>query len=120
MSNYSILIAEDESIIALDVKGILEKSGYIVVSLVRDGETLLKKVREELPSLIVMDIYLKDKTSGIELANKIWGQYDIPVIFLSGIDLQSLKKNLDFSKCDFIKKPFREAELLKAVKKFLQ
>jgi len=119
LSNNSILIAEDESIIALDVKNILEKSGYNVVSFVNDGETLLSKVWEEPPSLIIIDIYLKGKTSGIEIAHKIWGKYNIPVIFISGIDARNLKKNLDFTKCDFVKKPFRETELIKAVQKFL-
>lgn len=118
-NNNSILIAEDESIIALDIKSMLEKSGYKMVSFVRDGETLLNKVLEELPSLIIMDIYLKGKADGIETANKIWGKYNIPIVFISGMDTRYLKKNLDFTRCDFVKKPFRETELLKAVQKFL-
>lgn len=118
--NNSILIAEDESIIALDVKSMLEKSGYTTVSFVRDGETLLSKIEEETPSLIIMDIFLNGKASGIETANKIWGRYNIPVVFISGMDTRHLEKNLDFTRYEFVKKPFKETELLKAVQKFLQ
>jgi two-component system sensor histidine kinase UhpB len=117
--NNSILIAEDESIIALDVKSMLERAGYTDVSLVKDVDTLLKKVREKLPSLIIMDIYLNGKAIGIETANKIWEKYNIPVVFISGMDTRDLEKNVDATKSEFVKKPFKETELLKVIKKFL-
>ena len=49
----------------------------------------------------------------------MWKSHDIPVIFISGIDENNLKNNFDYSKCEFVKKPFSDKELLKAVKKFL-
>lgn len=117
--NNSILIAEDESIIALDIISILEKSGYTNVNHVSYGETLFNKVLENPPSLIIIDIFLKGKDSGFETAQKIWRSHDIPVIFISGMDTTDLKKKLDLYRCDFIKKPFNESDLLAAVKKFL-
>ena len=117
-NNNFILIAEDESIISLDIKRILEKSGYTMVSIVRDGEALLNKIQKELPSLIIMDIYLNGRANGIELAHRIWEKNNIPVIFISGMDMKFLKKNLDFTKCAFVKKPFAETDLMEAVKKF--
>ncbi len=119
MGKNSILIAEDEGIIALDLKRILENSGFNFISFVRDGESLFKKILEETPSLIIMDINLRGKSNGIEIANKIWRNYYVPVIFISGMDEQFFNTKPDFTKCEFVKKPFGEDELIKAVIKFL-
>lgn len=118
MPPLSILIAEDESIIALDIKGLLLRAGYKVHSVVRDGDSLLEILNKELPSLIIMDIHLKGKTDGISAANEIWKKCDIPIVFISGLDYELIKKKLDFSKCEIVKKPFKETELLKAIKRF--
>jgi DNA-binding NtrC family response regulator len=117
--NNSILIAEDESIIALDMINMLEKSGYTDVSLVRDGEALFNKVLKDPPSLIIMDIFLRGKESGLETAQKIWGSHNIPIVFISGMDNDDFNKQINFTRCDFIKKPFKESDLITAVKKFL-
>ncbi len=116
--NNSILIAEDEGIIALDLKNLLTKSGYRNISIVRDGDSLVRKTMEMVPSLIISDIYLKGKTDGLNAALKIKEkQNKIPFIFISGVDIT--EKQIDLLNYEVIKKPFRQEDLLKAVKKFL-
>ena len=81
MSNASILIVEDEAIVALDVRRRLVKLGYNVTSCVSSGEEAIIKAAEEQPDLVLMDIYLKGRIDGIEAASQIYTHLNIPVIY---------------------------------------
>ena len=59
MKQTKILIAEDESIVALNIKNILERNGYRVTEVVYSGLEAIKKVAETNPDLVLMDIRLK-------------------------------------------------------------
>lgn len=77
-----ILLVEDESIEALDIKHTLESFGYEVPYVASTGEEAVKKALEIMPDLILMDIILKGKTNGIDAALEI-KKFNIPVIFLT-------------------------------------
>ena len=115
MKPFSILIAEDESIVMLDLRNLLKKSGYNNTLAVQDGDTLISTALVELPSLIISDVFLKGNTDGIAAANRIWEKQEIPFIFISGLEID--KSKIDLSKCEIVKKPFDEYDLISAVKK---
>jgi PAS domain S-box-containing protein len=107
-----ILITEDETIVALDIKKKLVKLGYNVTDIVSTGEEAIAKAGETNPDLILMDISLEGDMDGIEAAKRIRSRYDIPIIYLTA---HSDKKTLDRAKVTeplgYIVKPFERASL---------
>ena len=71
MADVKILLVEDESIEALDIKLTLESFGYEVPYVASSGEEVVEKALEIMPDLILMDIVLKGDTDGIDVASKI-------------------------------------------------
>ncbi len=116
----SILIAEDERIVAMDIQNTLVNLGYEVLSVVDTGEELLQEIKKNKPNLVLLDISLKGKITGIECADYISKYYNIPYIFITGysdIEINSKIKGLNFS--GFIRKPFDKRILSQAIKKAL-
>lgn len=112
MARTQILVVEDESIVAEDIKKSLEILGYEVPCIVSTGEKALKKVEEMPPDLVMMDIMLKGKMDGIEAAGQIHTRYNIPVVYLTAYSDENI---LDRAKITepfgYIIKPFKEREL---------
>jgi CheY-like chemotaxis protein len=81
----NIMIVEDEFIIAMETKSNLIDLGYNVTSIVDSGEKVIAKIKENMPDLILMDIRIKGKKDGIEVAELIRSDHSmsIPLIFLS-------------------------------------
>ena len=79
----SIFLVEDEAIVALDLRNILERIGYSVVGVVPSGEAALEKIKDLNPDLIIMDIKLQGSLDGIDTAAILNEKYNIPFIFLS-------------------------------------
>jgi DNA-binding NtrC family response regulator len=120
MINKSILFAEDETIIAIDIKTILKKNGFTDISVFNDGEEMVKKALSEPPGLIISDILLKNNTRGTKSAERIWQEHNVPVLFISGLDMNKYQKRYDPSKCEFLKKPFGEEQLINAINRLLR
>lgn len=78
MAKTHILVVEDESIIATYIQKSLQDSGYVVSAVVSSGEEAIKKVEENNPDMVLMDIVLRDEMSGIEAACQIRKRFDIP------------------------------------------
>jgi two-component system, cell cycle sensor histidine kinase and response regulator CckA len=112
MADKRILIVEDERIIAEDIKRTLTNFGYIVPAIISAGEIAVKKIDELKPDLILMDIMLEGKMTGIEAASIIKENYRLPIIYLTAYanenTLQSAKITEPFG---YIIKPFEEREL---------
>ncbi len=113
--SHSILIVEDEIIVAENLKAVLEKNGYTVTGITSsiDGaRDLLKQIR---PSLVLLDIYLKGEGSGIDLAVEL-NEQNIPFVYVSANSSQEV---LEAAKATgpygFVIKPFRENDLLVAL-----
>lgn len=107
-----ILVVEDEWIIANDIKDSLVEMGYRVTGIASSGEEAMARVEEEEPDLMLMDIVLKGKMSGIDAARAIRAHRNIPVIFLTAYDNQFMVD--DAKKIDnagYLLKPFKEREL---------
>ena len=78
-----VLIIEDESIIALHIKQIVEGLGHEVVAIVRTRSEAVAKAREEKPELVLADISLADGSSGIDAVKDILEEQSVPVIFIT-------------------------------------
>jgi CheY-like chemotaxis protein len=78
MPDVKILLVEDESIEALDIKGTLESYGYQVPYVAAYGEEAILKAKEIIPDIILLDIILKGQVNGIDVASEI-KSLDIPI-----------------------------------------
>ncbi len=108
----TILIVEDEKIIALDLKRRLEKFGYLIPALVSTAQAAVEKAGELRPDIILMDIMLAGESDGIDAAMVIKSKYQIPVIFLTAYaDEKTLERAKIAEPFGYILKPFKEREL---------
>jgi two-component system, response regulator PdtaR len=114
MNDASILVVEDDGLIALRSQELLTKSGYTVSDLFASGEEVLEYLESAiLPDLILMDIGLAGTMNGIETARMVREKYDIPIIFLSAYSNdQRIAEAKDVSPYGYIIKPFVEHQLL--------
>lgn len=116
-----ILIVEDESIIAMSLKDSLESIGYEVPAIAASGERAIEKATAIRPDLVLMDIRLKRGMDGIQAAEHIWNQLQIPVIYVTGhSDQSTLERAKATAPFGYILKPIRERELYVAIETALQ
>ena len=78
-----VLIIEDESIIAMHIKQIVEALGHTVVGIVRTHAEAVAAAKEKRPELVLADISLADGSSGIDAVKDILAEQDVPVIFIT-------------------------------------
>jgi len=116
MTGESILIVEDEGVIAFKLKELLEKNGYRISGTTAYGEDAVVMAKENPPDLVCMDIGLMGKIDGIEAAGKIQEQANIPVIYLTSYsDDKRLERARETAPYSYIVKPFNERELLASI-----
>jgi len=112
MAKTKILIVEDENIVAKDFESILQDLGYKVIGIVSNAIDAITMTALHKPNLVLMDIMIKGKTSGIEAAKEIKSKYDIPVVFLTAYaDDKTIDNAKDAFPYGYIIKPFKEKEL---------
>ncbi|AFH50458.1 Signal transduction histidine kinase [Ignavibacterium album JCM 16511] len=112
MDKIKILVVEDEAIIAKNIESKLLKAGYEVVDTVFTGNDAIKSALEKSPDIILLDIKLKGDIGGIEAAEKIKLQKDIPVIFLTSYtDEDTFEKAKLTEPAAYLSKPFNLDEL---------
>jgi DNA-binding NtrC family response regulator len=112
----TILIAENEAIVAIDLKYILEKMGYDVLAMVHTGEEAIEKVRETIPAILITSVHLSGKIDGIETVKHIRNDHHMPVVYItSHSDSSTLQIIKKMENAELILKPFSEEELSSAV-----
>jgi DNA-binding response OmpR family regulator len=112
MMPTSILLVEDEALIAMELEDQLTDLSYAVCGHVTAGEDAVEKVEEVHPDLILMDINLAGKINGIEAAAQIRANHDIPIVFLSAFsDNELLAKASHTEPYGYLVKPFKAREL---------
>src|SRR5438067_4426085 len=110
-----ILIAEDETIIRLDLRDLLERAGHEVVAEARDGEEAVALAREHEPELAIMDVKMP-RLDGIEAAKRILDERPIPIVMLTAYGQQELvARAVEAGVFGYVVKPFREQDLLPAI-----
>ncbi len=111
-----ILIVEDESITALDLKKNLETYENVEVEVSNNGLDAIMKAEEKKPDLILMDIMLKGRLNGIDVADIISKKSDIPIIYISAYTDDETVLNAHTTKpFAFLGKPFDENKLHSAI-----
>ena len=108
----TVLIVEDELIVARDIRKTLERNGFRIAGVARTAEKALQIIEESEPSLALLDIFLKGNLTGIDLAKHL-NQKAIPFIYISAnSNQQVLEAAKTTNPYGFIVKPFRERDLL--------
>lgn len=116
MASISILVVDDERIVALDIKGTLETLGYNVCAVANTAEDALKAVEQSSPDLVLMDINLRGDMDGIAIAHVINAKHSIPIVFLTAYsDRGTFDRAKSANPYGFILKPFDARKLHSAV-----
>lgn len=116
MQAASILIVEDEAIIALEVESNLKEMGYRSLGIVDSGQMAIEMAEKKKPDLILMDIRIKGDMDGIDTAEIIRNQWGIPVVFTTAyLDQERIDRAKITMPFGYLLKPIRERDLKVAV-----
>ncbi len=112
-----MMIVEDEFIVAADLKITLERCGYTVTHISNTGRGAVDYIREmKKPDCILMDVSVKDDYPGIESAEEIHKEHQVPIIFLTANNtLPGIQAGLASPLCSLVAKPFDENELVQVI-----
>ncbi len=111
-----ILLVEDESIVAIDLKKTLQNLNYEVIDIVRTGEKAILSAINGKPDIILMDIMLEGEVTGIDAAREIRKKKDIPIIYITAYaDESTLSQAKLTEPSGYILKPFDEKNLLSTI-----
>ena len=108
----SILIVEDESIVAVDLQESLLGCGYDAYAIVDTGEDAIRQVSLRCPDVVLMDIRIRGLRDGIETAGILRDRFDVPIIYLTAhTDTSTLQRAKATEPYGYLVKPIRMAEL---------
>lgn len=115
-SPVKILIVEDEMIIAARLSMLLESMGYEVAGIIPRGEEAVKHCRDTPPDILLLDINLKGLLNGIETAQVIQKDVDIPLIYLTAnTDEGHFEQAKQTRPYAFLAKPYNQTDLQRAI-----
>jgi two-component system, response regulator PdtaR len=110
-----VVIAEDEALIRLDLKEMLEEDGYAVVGEAGDGETAVKMALEHRPDLVILDVKMPI-LDGISAAEQIVSQRIAPCLILTAFSQRDLvERARDAGAMAYLVKPFTKSDLVPAI-----
>jgi response regulator NasT len=113
--NGRILIAEDETLIRLDLRQLLEGAGFEVCAEARDGEEAVELARSREPDLALLDVKMP-RLDGIEAARRILDERPIPIVMVTAYGEEELVgRAVEAGVFGYLVKPFRESDLLPAI-----
>ena len=115
MERTRVIIADDESLIRMDLREMLTNLGYLVVGEVADGRSAVNQARELRPDVVIMDIKMPDM-DGIEAARVLTEERIAPVVLLSAYSQRDLvQRAREAGVVAYLVKPYREEELSPAI-----
>lgn len=116
MYSTTIVVVEDEPIIAMDIRQRLTRLGYRVSAIANSYETTLAAIKKDRPDLVLMDIQLQGKSDGIATAAQVREQFNLPVVFLTAhADAVTLEQATATQPYGYLVKPFDSHDLSTAV-----
>ncbi len=114
--NLKILIVEDDPIIAKDISSLLKSEDFSIAGVAHDGLTAIDMLENRKPDLVMLDIYLGTGISGIDVAEVIQQNYQIPFIFLTSFsDKETLEAAKQHAPYGYLVKPFQDRTLLTTI-----
>lgn len=114
--DYQVLIVEDDSILAMGLEIKLENIGLTISSIATTPEEAILHAQNHRPDLAIIDINLNAKKNGIDVANYIWRNFNIPIIFLTSYyNDRILNKAMESEPYAYLLKPCRDEELKVAI-----
>ncbi len=115
MQSLRVVIADDESIIRLDLKETLQRMGHSVVGEAGDGRSAIELVRREKPDLVVLDVKMPEM-DGIDAAKEVSNARLAPVVLLTAYSQQDLvRRAMEAGVFGYVVKPFTESDLMPAI-----
>ena len=112
----SILIVEDDFLLASDMQDALHKAGFAVLPPVRTAGEAMRVAKEHQPVLALLDVELSEGTNGIELGSRLRDELGIPSIFTSGhSDPETVAASARAQPISWLKKPFAPGSLVASV-----
>jgi len=116
MARADVLVVEDQPLAAKDVEATLSVMDYDVVEIVRKGEDAIETAVEAEPEVVLMDILLAGEMDGIEAAQQIQDEHEIPVVFLTAhAEPETVGRAKQFGPYGYISKPVDPVELRTAI-----
>ena len=107
-----VLVAEDETIIRLDICALLTANGFEVCAVARDGLEAVERARETAPSLVLLDVKMP-RLDGIEAARRITAERSVPIVMLTSYsDRATVSRAIDAGIGGYLVKPFKEVDLV--------
>lgn len=111
-SEISVLIVEDEIILAMAIELSLKEMGFFVTGIETSASHAIIHSQNNHPDIILMDINLNSKNTGIDAANIIWKRFQIPIIFLTSYtNDKTIKAAMECEPYGYLIKPCRDEEL---------
>ena len=111
-----IMIVEDSLVAALELEELLCENGYEIAGTAESGSEAILKAEKTAPDLILMDIKLSGKMDGIDVANKLNGKINVPIVFLTGHSESKIVERASRAHpAGFILKPFNGAQIRAAI-----
>jgi AmiR/NasT family two-component response regulator len=115
LNRKRILIADDESLILMDLREMLSHLGYLVVGEATDGQSAVNMARELKPDLVIMDVMMP-AMDGIEAAKLLTAERIAPVLLLTAYSQEDLvERAKEAGVVGYLVKPFRESTLAPAI-----
>ena len=116
----SILIVEDEALVASYIQEVLEESGFIIAGVASTGPEAMSLASASPPDLALVDIKLAGPMDGIEVAQLMRSQFNVHSIFLSGVcDPETMERARSATPLGFLEKPFRPSQVFNALQRAL-
>jgi CheY-like chemotaxis protein len=114
----TILIVEDEALVAASVGDMLEEMGFSITGIAASGLEALALVADRKPRLALIDIHLAGPVDGIDLARQLREEYGIPAMFLSGMVGPEIAVRAQAAHpLGMMQKPFRPSEVFNAIER---
>jgi DNA-binding response OmpR family regulator len=121
MKQPTILVVEDEILVAMDLQESLQRAGYLVPDFITSVDTFMSSLVREKPDLVLMDINLGSFTDGVSAVQRMRILGDTPVIYLTAYDDTATKQRaLTTQPVEYLIKPISEQTLYSAVERALK